>query len=109
LCRPLPSVILDVVQRLPVESRALASVGYDAATEQLELEFRSGRVYCYAGVPRSVYDWLLRTRNKGSFVTRQIAGRYPERSLPGAGAQPVESLETSLLASLAALAPTDVP
>ncbi len=97
------------MQRLPVDSRALASVGYDAATAELEIEFRSGRVYCYVGVPQSVYDWLMRTRNKGIFVTRQIAGRYPERSLPGAGAQPVESLETSLLASLAALTPTDVP
>jgi hypothetical protein len=96
------------VQRLPVESRALASVGYDAATEELEIEFRSGRAYRYVGVPQSVYDWLMRTRNKGIFVTRQIAGRYPERALPDAGVQPGESLETSLLASLAALAPTDV-
>jgi hypothetical protein len=87
----------------------LASVGYDSATQELEVEFRSGRVYGYVGVPQSVYDWLMRARNKGIFVTRQIAGRYAERSLPGGGAEPLESLETSLLASLAALAPTDVP
>ena len=105
----MPSAILEAVQRLPVESRALASVGYDSATRELELEFRSGRVYGYVGVPESVYDWLMRARNKGVFVTRQIAGRYAERSLPGAGAEPAESLEASLLASLTALARTDVP
>lgn len=67
-----------------MQSGALASVGYDAESEALEIEFRSGRVYRYEQVPASVHDWLLRAPNKGIFVTRQIVGRYPERSLPDA-------------------------
>jgi hypothetical protein len=67
-----------------VQSGALASVGYDAEARALEIEFRSGRVYRYEEVPPSVHDWLLRAPNKGVFVTRQIVGRYPERSLPDA-------------------------
>jgi hypothetical protein len=98
-----------------VASRALASVGYDEVTMELDIEFRSGRVYRYRAVPRGVLDWLLRSKNMGAFVTRMIVGRYvtvpidEEQALPsgadregvGAGAPP--SLEQVLRASLARL------
>jgi hypothetical protein len=105
--------MLSTVQRQPVESRALRSVGYDAEAEELEIEFQSGSVYAYERVPRSVYDWLMRIPNKGVFVTRQIVGRYTERALPSrpgsypAGAHPRSTpsdlLEQALIDSLAKL------
>lgn len=82
---------------------------------ELELEFRSGRVYRYRAVPRGVLDWLLRSKNMGAFVTRMIVGRYPmvesreEQALPSAGAGgdvcalAEASLEQALRASLARL------
>jgi hypothetical protein len=95
------------VQRQRLTSRAVISAGYDPATGELELEFRSGHVYRYENVPASTYDWLLRIENKGGFVRRMIAGRYAERAVPpserGAGASqctPPESLEDTLRASL---------
>ena len=95
------------MQRQAVQSRALRTVGYDRATEELEIEFSSGQVYRYSGVPPSVYDWLLRASNKGIFVTRQIVGRYAERSLPVEGsraaATPADALEQALRDSLARL------
>jgi hypothetical protein len=101
------------MQRQPVVSRALASVGYDADARELELEFRTGRIYRYLDVPPSVHDWLLRASNKGVYIARHISGRYAERSLPDAssghvsssGQVPSEpmSLEQALLASLAAV------
>lgn len=87
------------MQRRPVDSRALAAVGYDEATGALELEFRSGRVYGYSGVPSSVYTWLLRARSKAVFVASHLAGRYAERSLPDAGSAGLP-LEQSLRDSL---------
>jgi hypothetical protein len=80
-------------------------VGYDAETQELEIEFSSGQVYCYQGVPASVYDWLLRASNKGIFVTRQIVGRYPERSVRQETdrATPADALEQALRDSLARL------
>ena len=105
--------MLSVVLRQPVMSRALRSVGYDAEAEVLEIEFHSGSVYAYEGVPSSVHEWLLRIPNKGVFVTRQIVGRYTERAVPGlagnypAGAHPrstpSELLEQALIDSLAKL------
>ena len=94
------------MQRLPVQSRALRSAGYDAESEELELEFQSGQVYRYERVPRSVYDWLLRTPNKGVFVSRQITGRYVERRVAEGcptPATPPDELERALLDSLARL------
>jgi KTSC domain len=97
------------VQRERLMSNAIVSAGYDPAARELELEFRSGHVYRYEGVPASVHAWLLRTKNKGGFVRRMIAGRYPERPVvarAGAGGPCPEgaSLEEALRASLEQLA-----
>ena len=101
------------MQRQPVQSRALRSVGYDAEAEELQIEFQSGSVYAYQGVPPSVYQWLMRIPNKGVFVTRQIVGQYTERALlsrpgnypagPHPRSTPPELLEQALIDSLAKL------
>src|SRR5207247_1423708 len=64
------------MERVPLRSRAVASVGYDADTRALVVEFSSGRVYRFRDVPASVYDSLLRVPNKGVYVARSINGRY---------------------------------
>jgi hypothetical protein len=64
------------MERVPLESRAVISAGYDAEACVLELEFSSGRVYRFSNVPAGVYDWLLRVPNKGVYVARSITSRY---------------------------------
>lgn len=107
------------VERQRVASKAVLSVGYDEEASVLELEFRAGRVYRYEEVPRSVVEWLLRTKNTGGFVTRMISGRYREQAVhyPDGGAGGARaadagvptirpdssSLEQALRASLAML------
>ena len=88
------------MERIAVESKAIVSLGYDDEACCLELEFRSGSVYRYLDVPRSVYEWLLRTPNKGVFVARQITGRYAFESVPATPATPAEQLEEALRQSL---------
>ena len=61
------------MERVPVESKALRSVGYDAQGRRLEIEFSTGRIYIYEGVPPETHAWLLRVKNKGGFVTRVLA------------------------------------
>ena len=95
--------MLGRMQRQPVQSRALRSIGYDAEAEELQIEFQSGSVYAYQGVPPSVYEWLMRIPNKGVFVTRQIVGQYTERALLSRAGTPSDLLEQALIDSLAKL------
>ncbi len=92
------------VERIPVASKALRSLGYDPQTRQLELEFASGHVYAYSGVPASVVDWLHRASNRSRYVQAHLAGRYGERRLhtEGPPATAPDELEEALQASLRA-------
>lgn len=64
------------MHRLPVESSAVASVGYDARTRTLEVEFAGGGVYRYLGVPPREHETLLRADSIGAYVNRSIKPRY---------------------------------
>jgi len=91
------------MDRVPLESHAVVSAGYEAETRTLELEFSSGRVYRFSDVAATVYEWLLRVPNKGVYVTRNITGRYAyeDVTLPS-GCEDAADLEALLEASLSA-------
>jgi len=42
----------------------------------LEIEFRSGAIYRYRGVPTDVYDGLLAAPSKGRFFQSRIRGKF---------------------------------
>ncbi len=67
--------------RQPVSSSNLRSVGYDPATMTLEIEFHSGAIYQYSGVPESVYEGLMSSASKGSYFHAYIRGRYQDRRI----------------------------
>jgi hypothetical protein len=60
-----------------VESTTLATVAYDDAQELLQLEFGSGAIYQYFGVPAAVHAALRRAPSKGSYFNQVIRGRFP--------------------------------
>lgn len=64
------------MERTPIQSSSIASVGYDAERLQLEIAFHSGRTYRYFDVPQSVYAWLVRVASPGTYVNRHIKDRY---------------------------------
>lgn len=64
------------MQRLPVESSAVASVGYDAVRRTLEIEYAGGAVYRYRGVPQRTYALLLRADSIGAYVNRRVKPYY---------------------------------
>lgn len=64
------------MDRIPVESSNLASVGYDPARSILEVEFHSGGVYQYLDVPEHVYEGLMSAASKGSYLASEIKGNY---------------------------------
>jgi hypothetical protein len=63
-----------VVDRDPVDSSTLETVGYQDGV--LEIEFKNGRVYQYFDVPEWVVDGLTRAPSKGKFFTEQIRGHF---------------------------------
>jgi hypothetical protein len=65
-----------VMLRQVVNSSSLRSIGYDKRTQTLEIEFRNGTVYDYAGVPPSVWTSLLDAPSKGKFFQEQIRDRF---------------------------------
>jgi hypothetical protein len=69
------------MKRIPVSSRAILSVGYDAGTRELEVEFRNHRVYRYREVPSDVHQFLMRTPDKGRYVNRILSERFSYEAL----------------------------
>lgn len=65
------------MERYSVASSNLASVGYDPATQTLEVEFLSGSIYQYFNVPQNVYDQLMKESSKGRFLNTYIKDTYP--------------------------------
>jgi hypothetical protein len=65
-----------LMERQPVESQTVSSVGYDAATNTLEIEFRGGRIYQYFDVPPDVFGELLMTESKGTFFQSVIRNKF---------------------------------
>ena len=63
--------------RDPVASTNLISMGYDSATETLEVEFSTGSVYQYYNVGSALYEQLMAAPSKGQFLNAYIRNAYP--------------------------------
>ncbi len=64
------------MDRIAVKSSNVAGVGYDAATLILEVEFKSGSVYQYFGVPAVVAQSLLSAPSVGGYLAQNIKKVY---------------------------------
>lgn len=64
------------MQRLPVESSDVLSIGYDAAERILEVEFHGGRVYRYRGVEPDMHAQFMKADSYGQFLFAYINGHY---------------------------------
>ena len=64
------------MEREPIESASLRSIGYDQAAQLLEVEFIRGGVYRYMDVPPAIYADLRAAASPGGLLARQIRNRY---------------------------------
>ena len=71
------------IQRKPVVSSNLSSMGYNPITETLEVEFQTGSVYQYFEVPKEVYKELESADSLGSYLSRNIRNEYSYERLTG--------------------------
>src|SRR5205085_8638147 len=68
--------IVSHVRRLPVNSTAIASVGYSRSLRALEIEFRNGAIYRYLEVAPSVYRDLMKAASKARYYDENIRRKY---------------------------------
>lgn len=60
------------MNRTPVSSSNLASVGYEPESMILEIEFRNGGIYQYFNIPESVYSGLMSADSHGKYFDAYI-------------------------------------
>jgi hypothetical protein len=68
--------IISHIPRQPVESTALAAVGYSKRHHILEIKFMNEAVYRYLDVAPSVYRDLMSAESKTRYYNMNIKGNY---------------------------------
>jgi hypothetical protein len=64
------------MERIPVDSSNIASIGYDEGSSTLEVEFNNGAVYQYFDVPLNIYEGLKKADSTGKYLAQHIKGYY---------------------------------
>lgn len=67
------------MERNVVKSSNIRSIGFDPTSKTMEIEFNSGAVYEYSGVPDSVYTEFLLSESKGKYLHTQIRDKYQHK------------------------------
>ena len=64
------------MHRTPVTSSSIRSIGYDAQSAILEVEFTSGDIYHYFNVSEYLHRELMKASSKGRFLDEFIKRGY---------------------------------
>jgi hypothetical protein len=65
-----------MLNRTPVLSSQIRSIGYDSAQQLLEIEFGSGEIFQYVGVPENVHKKLMSASSHGGYYMKHIIHNY---------------------------------
>lgn len=68
-----------MVEMVPVDSKAIEEVGFDAG--ELFIKFRDGGTYVYFVVPESVFHAFMGADSLGAFLNQEIKPYYDCREL----------------------------
>lgn len=60
------------MNRTPVSSSNIASVGYDSGSSTLQIEFNNGKLYDYYSVPEEIYNEIINTGSPGGYFHSHI-------------------------------------
>jgi non-canonical purine NTP pyrophosphatase (RdgB/HAM1 family) len=64
------------MQRLPVDSTDLVSIGYDESSRTLEIEFKENRIYQYHEVTPDIYKGFMKADSYGQYFYAFVNGHY---------------------------------
>lgn len=71
------------MQRLPVDSSDIVSIGYDPKGRILEIEFKENRIYQYLEVEPDIYEGFMRADSYGEYFYARITKHYRYKRLNG--------------------------
>lgn len=74
--------------RIDLNSTALEAATYQEQLALLELEFRSGEIYQYCGVPTQTHQELLLAESKGAYFHSHIRNRFAYAKIHPAAPKP---------------------
>ena len=69
------------MERIAVRSTEIAIVGYDPATQLLEVAFKNGSVYHYAEVSQTVYDEMIQAKSVGTYFAKHVKTAYSYKKI----------------------------
>jgi len=69
------------MHRVTVQSSVIASIGYSPGDKTLEVEFQTGRVYQYEGVPPKQHAALMAAESVGRYFNENIRDQYAAKEL----------------------------
>jgi hypothetical protein len=64
------------MERTPVSSSNILSIGYDDVSETLEVEFKNGTIYHYFNVPALIGEQLMSAPSVGTYFNANIRNVY---------------------------------
>lgn len=59
-----------------VDSSNIEQIGYDSDNMELHVVFKDSSLYVYTNVPVQIYEELLGSSSKGSYLNRAVKGVY---------------------------------
>jgi hypothetical protein len=69
------------VDRQPVKSVILRSVGYDESRKVMEIEFQNNQVYQFSGVPPKVYTGLIHSEEMGKYFSEKVRPKFHSKQV----------------------------
>jgi hypothetical protein len=73
--------VVIFLERQAVKSRIMRSIGYDDTTKILEIEFHTGLVYQYLGVPPKVYADLMHSGEIGKYFSEKVRPKFQTKQV----------------------------
>ena len=64
------------MQMQQVNSSNVAAVGYEEASQTLQVEFNNGSTYQYFDVPKAVFEGLTNAGSVGGYLNTHIKGSF---------------------------------
>ena len=57
-----------------MNSSNIARAGYDEESKTLEVQFNTGKIYRYDGVPKTMYNEMFKATSPGGYFRKWIIG-----------------------------------